>query len=431
MSRRNGKTRSVSKFEDRVAELVYQLSLDGGADEEVGSSVEAPGTWAGLMRGGAQMAQAIEADAKEYDLDAGDKTDLTEIRRSAGVILFEESNGSVGAEVYEDGDALEERWEVVSEELGGDDEDDDGDTDVPSDEYLENRKWTRAYINSLPDSHFLYVDRRAATSRDEHGRSHPFTARHFPYRDKHGRVDLLHVRDALSRIPQSNVSKTAQNEARRKAERILSQHGGYRGRGPTSRMAANHVWREDFTEMGRRAFKKGLPRRVVMDEAFIDAVGGDPSGNLRDPRARKGAEEWYRGWDQANIDEPVHGANARHDPTWGPQARMRFDNKYTIGEPGAVYEFNVKMRHLRGVNISNDQLMEETYDALRSFERDVLSKYGWVGDVSLTGRSGGWLAIEDISGKATKVKLDKIAQEVERDLRAFQKRLREQYGEQE
>jgi hypothetical protein len=132
--RPNGKTRSVSKFADRVAELVYLLSLDGGADEEVGSSTEAPGTWAGLMRGGAQMAQALEASPSEYDLDAEDATDLTEIRRSAGIILFEETSGSVSADVYEDGEALEEAWAAVARDLEPEAADDDERSYGPSHE---------------------------------------------------------------------------------------------------------------------------------------------------------------------------------------------------------------------------------------------------------------------------------------------------------
>lgn len=118
--------RSVSKFDDRLGELVYELSLNGGADEEVG---EAPGTWAGIMRNGKEMADALESDAEFYGLkdDEEDEKALDELQRLAGVILFEDTQGFVTTEIYEDPDVLEERWEEVLDDLSLDeDEEEDG-----------------------------------------------------------------------------------------------------------------------------------------------------------------------------------------------------------------------------------------------------------------------------------------------------------------
>jgi len=108
-------------------------------------------------------------------------------------------------------------FEQVSE---GDDEDYDAEP------YLDNAKWTRKYIDSLPDSAFLYVDRSCAFSKDREGRSHPLSCRHFPYRNRSGRVDVPHLRNALSRIPQSSISLTEQSRAMDKAERLLSEKQG-------------------------------------------------------------------------------------------------------------------------------------------------------------------------------------------------------------
>jgi hypothetical protein len=66
--------------------------------------------------------------------------------------------------------------------------------------------WTRAYINSLPDSAFAAVE----TTPD--GKK----VRHLPHHNRSGRVDLPHVRDALSRLPQvhwSNPDEAAQARA--------------------------------------------------------------------------------------------------------------------------------------------------------------------------------------------------------------------------
>lgn len=54
------------------------------------------------------------------------------------------------------------------------------------------KQWTRKYINSLPDSAFASIE----TAPD--GKK----VRHLPHHDRSGHVDLPHVRNALSRLPQ-------------------------------------------------------------------------------------------------------------------------------------------------------------------------------------------------------------------------------------
>lgn len=98
-------------------------------------------------------------------------------------------------------------------------------------ELHDNAKWTRAYINRLPDTAFLYIE--SGGHKDEAGKTVPRSLRHFPYKSHSGQVDIPHLRDALSRIPQSHVSQRAQDEATRKAQKIYAQHGGY------ERLAAN------------------------------------------------------------------------------------------------------------------------------------------------------------------------------------------------
>ena len=53
-------------------------------------------------------------------------------------------------------------------------------------------RWTRQYINSLPDSAFAVVE----TTSD--GKK----LRHLPHHDRSGRVDVPHLRNAMSRLSQ-------------------------------------------------------------------------------------------------------------------------------------------------------------------------------------------------------------------------------------
>ena len=55
-------------------------------------------------------------------------------------------------------------------------------------------QWTRSYINSLPDSAFASIETRPDGEK----------IRHLPHHDRNGHVDLPHVRNALSRLPQVN-----------------------------------------------------------------------------------------------------------------------------------------------------------------------------------------------------------------------------------
>src|SRR5712692_2043151 len=69
--------------------------------------------------------------------------------------------------------------------------------------------WTTAYVNSLPDSSFAYVEPGAGTDKSK---------RHLPYKDTNGKVDLPHLRNALARLDQTQIPAAAKAKARGKLE---------------------------------------------------------------------------------------------------------------------------------------------------------------------------------------------------------------------
>lgn len=91
-----------------------------------------------------------------------------------------------------------------------------------------NAKWSGKRKRSLPDSSFLYVE-PGGQAIIEGGKkvTIPRKLRHFPYKDAAGNVDLPHLRNAIARIPQSNLSKSLQTALQAKARSILAEHGGY------------------------------------------------------------------------------------------------------------------------------------------------------------------------------------------------------------
>ncbi len=100
----------------------------------------------------------------------------------------------------------------------------------------ENAHWSRAYVNSLPDSAFLHVE--PGGRRDRLGRSHPLTLRHLPYKNRSGRIDKARLRAAMSRAHQGKTKLPAATKERvfRRAEDIYEREFGTSS---GARMAAN------------------------------------------------------------------------------------------------------------------------------------------------------------------------------------------------
>lgn len=84
--------------------------------------------------------------------------------------------------------------------------------------------WSTAYVNNLPDSSFLYIE--AGGEKDGEGKTTPRSLRHFPVKDANGKVDLPHLRNALARIPQSNLPQSVKDAATAKAQKMLAAAGG-------------------------------------------------------------------------------------------------------------------------------------------------------------------------------------------------------------
>ena len=78
--------------------------------------------------------------------------------------------------------------------------------------------WTTAFMNDLPDSSFLFIE---PGGKKEDGKTVPRSLRYFPYKDAEGKVDLPHLRNALSRIPQAKLPPAIKARLASKAQKIL------------------------------------------------------------------------------------------------------------------------------------------------------------------------------------------------------------------
>ncbi len=79
---------------------------------------------------------------------------------------------------------------------------------------LQKAEWDTAYVNDLPDSAFAYIE--PGGEKDEGGKTTPRSKRHLPYKDKDGKPDAAHVRNALARLNQIDIPAAAKAKAKRK-----------------------------------------------------------------------------------------------------------------------------------------------------------------------------------------------------------------------
>ena len=87
---------------------------------------------------------------------------------------------------------------------------------------LDKEVWSRAFLNDLPDSAFLYIE--VGGEKDEDGKTVPRSLRHFPVRDAEGGIDLPHLRNAIARIPQAKIpGLSAKEKIQSQARQLLAE----------------------------------------------------------------------------------------------------------------------------------------------------------------------------------------------------------------
>lgn len=101
-------------------------------------------------------------------------------------------------------------------------------SDLQDDDF-EEAKWTVAFINNLPDSSFAYV---RSGEKDKEGKTVPRSNRFLPYRGTDGKtIDMAHLRNALARLNQTDLTSEEKAKAQRKLEAAAKEAGvGDRGK---------------------------------------------------------------------------------------------------------------------------------------------------------------------------------------------------------
>ena len=82
-------------------------------------------------------------------------------------------------------------------------------------------EWTTAFINTLPDTAFLYI--APGGEKDDDGKTQPRSLRYFPYRDASGDIDLPHLRSAIAQAPKADLPRDVIAKVQAKGRSMLEK----------------------------------------------------------------------------------------------------------------------------------------------------------------------------------------------------------------
>lgn len=165
-------------------------------------------------------------------------------------------------------------------------------------------------INNLPDSDFAYIE--PGGEKDDSGKTVPRSLRHFPIHD------AAHVRNALARLPQSNLTKEQKREAFNKIKMRAKRFGI-----EVSKAASPGLW-EDL----RRKYDYNFID-TYDENTFALQYGKPPSNDPRKTPAPK--KDQKRGSDKNEPD------SAKDD-----KGNISFDESVTNKLEKMVTEHNAK-----------------------------------------------------------------------------------------
>jgi len=102
--------------------------------------------------------------------------------------------------------------------------------------------WDAAYINDLPDSAFAVI--LPGGEKDGEWKTTPRNLRKLPHHSSEGSIDLPHLRNALSREPQTDMAE----DAHAKAAAHLQRHADAEGIGEGKELVLIHVTLDHFAD---------------------------------------------------------------------------------------------------------------------------------------------------------------------------------------
>ncbi len=139
----------------------------------------------------------------------------------------------------------------------------------------EEAKWTRAFINDLPDAAFAYIE--PGGEKDDEGKTTPRSLRHFPHHgmnvksgSEHNTVDLPHLRNALARAPQSPFGNKALPHLKKHAKAL--NVGDYEH--DDERVGENEIEEKENERENEREKDKEKEKELMLKIKLLKLGGG-------------------------------------------------------------------------------------------------------------------------------------------------------------
>lgn len=143
-------------------------------------------------------------------------------------------------------------------------------------EGLAEAEWDTAYVNDLPDSCFAVI--LSGGEKDANGKTVPRSNRKLPYRKSTGAIDLPHLRNALSRLPQMKGVPQEKRDAARskllaaaKKELPSYQEAAYLHKGPMAQVLSEAG---DVGNLGKHLASKYSTAHLFSDCMKDEATQG-------------------------------------------------------------------------------------------------------------------------------------------------------------
>jgi len=141
--------------------------------------------------------------------------------------------------------------------------------------FAEDGRWTRKYINDLPDSAFAII--LPGGKKDKEDKTVPRSLRMLPYKDIKGKVDLPHLRNALARVnqPKTGLSSAQRAKAKAMLEKLAKTHlKTHKEKMKASKLSEETLEEFDFIEFEEEdVYSKiqGIVERLEAAENLEDA----------------------------------------------------------------------------------------------------------------------------------------------------------------
>lgn len=173
-------------------------------------------------------------------------------------------------------------------------------------------EWTAATINELPDASFAVIE--PGGTKDDAGKTTPRSLRHLPFKDESGKVDLPHLRNALARLSQTDLSAELKATARAKLESAARSAGVG---APAEKAKEPAVNKKNFFQKLAALFKDAeagpLQDWASEEEGEPEHTGVDAVDPMKEACDKLGAAIAAYG-DGAGLpaDHPFHALKALH-----------------------------------------------------------------------------------------------------------------------